>query len=129
MATARDRRHRMAHANQSLALRTHTGCWAVPMTAVVQVLPATPLTPLPLAPATVIGLLPWRGQAVPVLHPPGGSTSPPQAQPAASQVVLLQLPAQQSTVGLLVSEVLRHAPTDTPWLDIEAWWQNARLSA
>ena len=129
MATPRDRRHRLAHANPSLALHPPSGCWVVPMTAVVQVLPATALTPLPLAPAAVLGLLPWRGQAVPVLHPPGGPPSPPHAAPQATQVVLLHLPAQQSTVGLMVAEVLRHTPADAPRLDIEAWWQNARLGA
>lgn len=134
MSTAGARRRYTAHtcaAPVTMVLRTSAGDWTVAMTSVRQVVPYATLTPLPLAPAAVLGLLPWRGQAVPVLHPPGTAAAPsaPKAGPHASQIVLLQLPAQQSVVGLPVLQVLSHAAPQTPWLDLEAWWQNARLSA
>jgi len=133
MSTASARRRYTAHARATpatMAVRTGAGDWMVAMTSVCQVVPYTTLTPLPLAPAAVLGLLPWRGQAVPVLHPPGTAAAPsvPHAAAPATLVVLLQLPAQQSVVGLPVLQVLPHAAPQTPWLDLEAWWQNARLS-
>jgi len=80
-------------------------CLAVAADAVAEVLAARPPTPVPLAPAGVLGLVHLRGRIVPILDPAIRLGLPAAAdRPAAAHLVLRA--ADDSWCGLAVDEVL-----------------------
>lgn len=101
---------------------------ALPVAAVVEVLPRRALRPVALAPAGVAGLLPFRGTLTPVVDlcrlMIGRDCRPLRS----SRLIVVALPhgTRQRLVGLLAEDVLDLVPTgdtvaglrlpDAPWL-------------
>lgn len=80
-------------------------CLAVEADAVAEVLGDRPVTPVPLAPPGVVGIIHVRGRIVPILDPAIRIGLPvPSDRPAAAHLVLEASP--DDWYGLLVDEVL-----------------------
>lgn len=84
--------------------------YALDAVSVVQVLPAAGLEPAPLGPAGLVGLLRYRGQAVPVLDLRQLAEGQPCALTLSSRVILVG--GRDGLLGLLAEKV-----TDTANLD------------
>ena len=80
-------------------------CLAVAADAVAEVLAARPPTPVPLAPADVLGLVHLRGRIVPILDPAIRLGLPAAAARTAAAHLVLQS-APDAWFGLVVDEVL-----------------------
>jgi chemotaxis-related protein WspB len=68
---------------------------------VARVLPLVTLKALPQAPAGVVGLLNYRGQAIPVVDLTLGATGTPSAELMTTRIILLDYPVDDTRTALL----------------------------
>ena len=113
----------------ALAFRVGELRLALPTAAVVEVLPRRALRPLALAPAGVIGLLPFRGTLTPVIDLCRLLLERDCAPLRSSRIIVMDLPAKHGSrlLGLLAEDVLDLLPTtatvpglrlpNAPWLN------------
>lgn len=94
-----------ATAIRHCTFRVGDHCLAVESDAVAEVLGTRPLTPVPLAPTSVLGLIHVRGRIVPILDPAVRLGLPVPADRRAAAHLVLEV-AADDWVGLLVDEVL-----------------------
>lgn len=85
--------------------RVGSHCLAIDAEAVAEVLTARPVTRVPLAPATVVGLIHRRGRIVPILDPAIRLGLPTSAERPNATHLVLRL-GDDDWYGLLVDEVL-----------------------
>ncbi len=112
----------------ALAFRAGDLRLALPTTAVVEVSPRRTLRPLALAPASVIGLLPFRGTLTPVVDLCRLLLGRDCASLRSSRIIVVTLPGANGArlVGLLAEDVLDLLPIgatipglrlpNAPWL-------------
>jgi chemotaxis-related protein WspB len=111
-----------------LALAFRAGALALPTTAVVEVSTRRALRPLALAPAGVVGLLPFRGTLTPVVDLCRLLLGRDCAPLRSSRIIVITLPGKSGSrlLGLLAEDVLDMVPVtatipgmrlpNAPWL-------------
>lgn len=91
----------------ALAFRAGASPLAVAVRHVVEVLPRMPLRPPTLAPAAVVGLLPYRGTLTPVVDLCQIAAGRPAARELGTRIILIEVgeAGQRRLLGLLAEDV------------------------